>query len=240
MEELQLKLAKNTGDGVFGKAISNLNKVLYSSGGGFYNIIISAKRNSIIKSFENYRNSAQIADENKRNQLTAKYEKAYENYINALEKYVVEIVYNRVQKKVSSLAENRTMSMYYEVNSLKGTEYVDYKNRRQILLLDMDWDTVLSTKSENYTKKYKQFYLYNMEQLYKACMRHYAVLLTNTTSNNMDERYEKIYGLVENYIKVVLPYRDDLECKDRVIETYKNYVTTIDTYSKKKSDEIGM
>lgn len=238
MEELQLKLAKNTGDGVFGKAISNLNRVLYSSSGGFYNLIINAKRNSIVKAFEAYKNSAQIADENKRNQIVSKYEKAYDNYINALEKYVVEIVYNRVQKKVSSLTENRTMSMFYEVNSLKGTEYTDYKNRRQILLLDMDWDTVLSTKGENYTKKYKEFYLQNMDQLYKASMRHYAVLLTNTTSGNIEERYEKVYGLVENYIKIVLPYRSDIPSKDKIIEIYKNFVMSIDSYSKKKSDEI--
>ena len=111
MEELQLKLAKNTGDGVFGKAISNLNKVLYSSSGGFYSFIIGAKRNGVIKAFDNFANSAQVADEVKRNQLIAKYEKSYDNYINALEKYVTEIVYNRVQKKVSSLAENKIMSM---------------------------------------------------------------------------------------------------------------------------------
>ncbi|MBQ9267554.1 MAG: hypothetical protein IJ217_04675 [Clostridia bacterium] len=238
MEELQLKLAKNTNDGVFGKAISNLNKVLYSSGGGFYSLIIRAKRNSLVKLFESYKNASLIADEAKRTQVVSKYEKAYDNYINLLEKYIVEVVYNRVQKRIASLEENRVMSLYYEVNGLKGTDHDDYKNRKQILLLDMDWENVLSTKNENFTKKYKAFYLYNMEQLYKTSMRHYAVLLTDITSSNIDERYNKIYQLVENYIKLVLPYRDDLECKDRVLEIYKNFVLSIDNYSKKKSDEI--
>ncbi len=238
MAELQLKVAKNTDDGIFGKALSNLNRVLYSSGGGFYNIIINAKRSSVIKSFSSYKNISSIADENKRNQVTNKYEKTYENYINALEKYLLEIVYNRVQKKVASLSENKLLSVYYEINALKGNEYVEYKNRRQILLLDMDWATVLSGKNEAFTKKYKEFYIYNMEQLYKANMRHYAVLLTGAKVGESDDKYNKIYALIEDYIKNVLPYVDDIVDKDKIIEAYKNLVASIDVYSKKKSDEI--
>lgn len=238
MAELQLKVAKNTDDGIFGKALSNLNRVLYSSGGGFYNIIINAKRSSVIKSFSSYKNISSIADENKRNQVTNKYEKTYENYINALEKYLLEIVYNRVQKKVASLSENKLLSVYYKINALKGNEYVEYKNRRQILLLDMDWATVLSGKNEAFTKKYKEFYIYNMEQLYKANMRHYAVLLTGAKVGESDDKYNKIYALIEDYIKNVLPYVDDIVDKDKIIEAYKNLVASIDVYSKKKSDEI--
>lgn len=238
MAELQLKVARNTDDGIFGKALSNLNRVLYSSGGGFYNIIINAKRSSAVKAFSTYQNISSIADENKRNQVTNKYEKVYENYINALEKYLLEIVYNRVQKKVASLSENKLLSVYYEINALKGNEYVEYKNRRQILLLDMDWATVLSSKNEAFTKKYKEFYIYNMEQLYKANMRHYAVLLTGAKVGENDDKYNKIYALIENYIKNVLPYVDDITDKDKIIEAYKNLVASIDVYSKKKSDEI--
>ena len=54
MAELQLKLVKNTDNGVFGKAINNFNKVLYSSGGGFFNIIINGKRNGVLKAYANF------------------------------------------------------------------------------------------------------------------------------------------------------------------------------------------
>ena len=40
MAELQLKVVKNSDNGVFGKAINNFNKGLYSSGGGFFNIFL--------------------------------------------------------------------------------------------------------------------------------------------------------------------------------------------------------
>ena len=69
-------------------------------------------------------------------------------------------------------------------------------------------------------------------------MRHYAVLLTGAKVGESDDKYNKIYALIEDYIKNVLPYVDDIVDKDKIIEAYKNLVASIDVYSKKISDEI--
>ena len=67
MPELQCKVVKNTGDGIWGKALNNFNKVLYSSGGGLFNILINSKRNSLLRASANYEEVTQIANEKKRN-----------------------------------------------------------------------------------------------------------------------------------------------------------------------------
>lgn len=233
MPELQLKVVKNTGDGIWGKALNNLNKVLYSSGGGLFNLVISSKRNALLRASSNYEGLTSIAKESKRNAVTEKYEKAYDNYLNVLERYIKENIYTRAQKRVSTIKENKILSEYYEVNALKGTEYCEYKYRRQMMLLAMDFENILVTKSGYFLEKYEKFYVSVIEQLYKGTMRHYSIKLTNKNEDK-DSVFGKIYNLIEGYINSVLPYVEQTEDVKRYIDTYKNYVATIDLYAKKE------
>lgn len=237
MAEVQLKLVKRTDDGVFGKAINNLNKMLYSPSGSFFNIAINSKRNSVVKSFLLSESYEKLTSEKKRNHLMDKYEKTYDLYLEMLERYVTETIYNKAKKKVTSLKENKLLSSYYEVISLKSTDFVEYKYRRQTLLLEMDWDIILATKQNAFVEKYKKFYLSVVSQLYKSLMRHYAVNLTDATKDKQ-QTYSHIYNLIEDYIKKVLPYEEETETNKRIMEIYKNQIITIDTYNKKSYSEI--
>ena len=203
MPELQLKVVKNTGDGIWGKALNNFNKVLYSSGGGLFNILINSKRNSLLRASNNYEEVTQIANEKKRNAVTEKYEKAYDNYLNVLEKYITDTVYNRVQKRIGTIKENKLISEYYETNALKGTEYCEYKYKRQLMLLQMDWESICASKTGSFVEKYKKFYVNVTDQLYRGLMKHYAVKLTNQ-SEDKTPTFDKIYDLIEGHIKFVL------------------------------------
>lgn len=237
MADVQLKLVKRTDDGVFGKAINNLNKILYSPSGSFFNIAINSKRNAVVKNFLLSENFEKASSEKKRNQMMSKYEKVYDSYLNMLESYITETIYNKSKKKVSSLKENKVLSSYYEVINLKSTDFVEYKYRRQTLLLEMDWDIILATKSNSFVEKYKQFYLSVVEQLYKSMMRHYAINLTDATKDKQ-QTYASIYNLIEDYIKVILPYQEETETNKRILEIYKNQILTIDTYNKKAYSEL--
>lgn len=237
MAELQLKVVKNIDGSFMSRAISNFGKAVYSSGSGLYGLIIGAKRNSLLKAYANYQAITTVADESKRNSISAKYDKAYENYLDSLEKYIKENIYNKVQKKVSNIKEERIMSRFYEVNSLRGNEYVEYKYKRQMLLLDMEWENISTTKTGKTFNKFKEFYVNTMEEIYKASMRHYAIILTDTKYEN-SEKYEKIYELIESYIKQVLPYTDETEINKRIMAEYKKYVQSIDSFSQKESNEL--
>ena len=237
MADVQLKLVKKTNDGVFGKAINNFNKILYSPSSSFFNIAINSKRNTVVKNFLLSESYEKNVNEKKKNHFMSKYEKNYETYLGMLENYITDTVYNKVKKEVSSLKENQLLSSYYELIALKSTDFVEYKYRRQTLLLAMDWDNVISNKSNAFVEKYKKFYLSVCEQLYKALMRHYAINLTDATKDKA-QTYAHIYNLIEDYIKVILPFQEETETNKRIIEVYKNQIMTIDTYNKKSYSEI--
>lgn len=236
-EQVQLKLAKKTEEGFFGKAISNIGKVVYSSGSSLYTLLISTKRSSLLKHFTSYKNAMEIADETKRNTVIAKYEKIYENYLNTLEKYITETIYTKMQKRISNLEEEKIMSSYYEINALKGIDHVEYKNRLQMLILNMEWANISSTKTGKFLEKYKEFYLYNMEELYKASMRHSAILLANAKEGDKD-KYDNIYKLIEDYIQKIVPLLPESKENTQIIEDYKKHILSLDTFAKKEYNDL--
>ena len=237
MAELQLKVVKNSDNGVFGKAINNFNKVLYSSGGGFFNIYMNSKRNSLLKAYANFEDIKKAENENRQKNINEKYEKAYEGYLNTLEKYITETIYSKVKKKVSNIKENNLLSEYYEVNALKGIEYTEYRYRIQLMLLYMDWETIIATKSDSFISKYKKFYVTNVSSLYKSIMRHYAVQITNA-GDDKEKIFSKIYNLAEEYIQNFLPYTEQNESNKLIKDAYKLYVEKIDNFARKDFNDI--
>ena len=232
-EQVQLKLAKKTDEGFFGKALSNIGKAVYSSGTGLYTLLISTKRSSVLKHFASYRGLPEVSDEKKRKNITEKYEKVYENYLNVLEKYITENIYTKMQKKASNLEEEKIMSSYYECVALKGIDHVEYKNRLHMLLLNMEWQTISSTKSGKFLEKYKEFYLQQMEELYRASMRHAAVLLANAKEGDKD-KFDRVYQIIEDYIKFILPLLEETPERKQILEDYKKHILGVDTFSKKE------
>ena len=56
-----------------------------------------------------------------------KYDSAYESYLEALDKYVMDSIYKKVKNNTASDFEKEALSKYYEVTSLKENEFVEYK-----------------------------------------------------------------------------------------------------------------
>ena len=126
MEERSLRIT-GTDKTFFNKITSTLTKMLIPTKIGINGMLISIKRNSLIKAYENYQN--ENGNYNK-DELSKKYDSAYETYLEALDKYVINSIYNKVKNNTASEFEKNALSRYYEVTSLKENEYVEYKNNR--------------------------------------------------------------------------------------------------------------
>ena len=230
---VSLKLSKRADETIWGKAISGVGRVFYSSTFNVYSFLISRRRNAVLRAYKNYSNINSFKDEIKRNQVSQKYKESYDSYIAIIEKYIVESIYTKMQKGASTLEENNIMSKYYEVKKYKGEDEVEFNTRLQILTLNMDWDAVQAHKSDSYLEKYKDFYLYKIVELYKAHMRHSAIILANAKEGSRDE-YEAIYAIIEKYIKEVIPILPEKDETNRIIKEYKKYVAPIDQYETKQ------
>ena len=169
MEEKSLRIT-GTDKTFFNKITKTLTKMLIPTKIGINGMLISIKRNSLLKAFEAYENS----DENyNQKEAEEKYDVAYESYLEALDKYVMDSIYKKVKNNTASDFEKEALSKYYEVTSLKENEFVEYKNRKQKYLLELDNDGVQISGKEKLIDRYNQFYVSKMDILYKGILKNY-------------------------------------------------------------------
>ena len=216
MEERSLRIT-GADKTFFNKITSTLTKMLIPTKIGINGMLISIKRNSLIKAYENYQNeNGNYNDE----ELSKKYDSAYEAYLEALDKYVMNSIYNKVKNNTASEFEKNALSRYYEVTSLKENEYVEYKYRKQKYLLELDYEGIKVSGKVKLLEKYNQFYINKMDNLYKSILKNYSIKLADTINvydSTKDWIYTKILSLkIENNID------DNLK---NVVSDYEKYET---------------
>ena len=137
-------------------------------------------------------------------------------------------VYKKVKNDTATAFEKEALSKYYMVIHLKDTEYLEYKYRKQIFLMQLDYDTVKELNKEKLINKYEQFYSARMEDLYKKILKNYSIKLSENISQiDKEIIYGKIFSSVEEYITDVLPIKMRLEPENKIysdiLGDYKNF-----------------
>ena len=89
MEERSLKIT-GTNTTFFNKITKTITKMLIPTKIGINGMIISIKRNNLIKAFENYKKNTDNNEE-----IEKKYENAYTIYLETLDKYVMDSIYKK-------------------------------------------------------------------------------------------------------------------------------------------------
>ena len=227
MEEKSLRIT-GTDKTFFNKITKTLTKMLIPTKIGINGMLISIKRNNLLRAYEAYENS----DANyNREETEKKYDAAYESYLEALDKYVMDSIYKKVKNNTASEFEKEALSKYYEVTSLKENEFVEYKNRKQKYLLELDNDGVQLSGKEKLITRYNEFYISKMDVLYKAILKNYSIKLADTTNayeSSKEWVYTKIFYTLEEYIQNILSLKIRLgedESVNGVIKDYENYET---------------
>lgn len=169
MEERSLKIT-GADKTFFNKITTTLTRILIPTKIGINGMLISMKRNSMLKAFETYQ-----SDNNNYNneEIEKKYDTAYEAYLSALDKHVMDSIYKKVKNNTASEFEKNALAKYYEVTSLKESEYIEYKYRKQKYLLELDYQGIRADSKEKLKEKYNQFYINKMDALYKAILKNY-------------------------------------------------------------------
>ena len=234
MEERSLKI---TGaDKTFLNRLSKtINKFLIPTKVGINGMLISVKRNSLIKAFENYENMLDDKDIYEK-----RYEEAYTVYLEALDKYVMDSIYKKVKTNSATAFEKDALSRYYGVISLKENEYVEYKFRKQKYLIELDNDTVQNSKKEKLIEKYNKFYISKMDWIYKGILKNYSIKLADTTKiydSSKDWIYIKVFNTLEEYIKNILNLKLKIEKGNDTLEEIRKEYEKYESFAIGKLDQ---
>ena len=96
-------------------------------------MIISMKRNNVLKNYENYIQNEKSSD--RKGMLLKKYEESYSLYLEAIDKNVIENIYKKVKNNTATEFEKNALSKYYMVIHIKDNDYTEYKYKKQKFLL---------------------------------------------------------------------------------------------------------
>lgn len=229
MEEVSLKIT-GANKGFINKLTNTINKILIPTKVGINGMFINIKRNAVIKAFENYSN-----DEAEKEEYEKKYEEAYEAYLEALDKYVMDSIYKKVKNNTATAFEKNALSKYYGVISLKESEYVEYKFRKQKYLLELDNETVKINGKQKVLEKYNKFYIQKMDWLYKGILKNYSIKLADAMQiydSTKEWVYLKIFDTLKEYLENILTLKIKIEGKE-------NYNDIIADYEKYETFEVG-
>ena len=229
MEEVSLKIT-GANKGFINKITNTINKILIPTKVGINGMFINIKRNAVIKAFENYSN-----DEAEKEEYEKKYEEAYEAYLEALDKYVMDSIYKKVKNNTATTFEKNALSKYYGVISLKESEYVEYKFRKQKYLLELDNETVKINGKQKVLEKYNKFYIQKMDWLYKGILKNYSIKLADAIQiydSTKEWVYLKIFDTLKEYLENILALKIKIEGKE-------NYNDIIADYEKYETFEVG-
>ena len=226
MEEKSLRIYEQKT--FFSKIGTTLSKLLVPTRVGFNSMMISVKRNNLLKAYENFINFKE-QDKEKKEALSQKYEDTFALYLESIDKYVMDSVYKKVKNGTATPFEEEALSKYYMVTHLKETQYLEYKYRKQKYLLELDFETIKETNKEKLKQRYIKFYIDKMDVLYKGILKNYSIQLADnlkTSANDKNEIYDKVFDTVEEYVTNIfhlkLKQENDNISKE-IIEQYDRY-----------------
>ncbi len=229
MEEKSVRIY-NANTTFFGKLTSTLNKLFIPTKIGINSVLISLKRNNLLKAYQNVHASKISAD--KKETFEKKYEDYYAIYLEAIDKYIMEAVYTNVKNGNASEFEKNALTKYYEITHLKDNEYLEYKYRKQKYLLELDYESIQSNGKTKLHQKYVPFYVEKMDALYKSILKNYSVQLSDNIHTNLQYRNQiflKIFDTLDEYVSQIIPIKreicqsDELKVLNREYGKYEKF-----------------
>ena len=235
MEERSLKVIQSNTT-FFSKISNTLSKLFIPGKVGINGMLISMKRNNVIKYYELYKKYETSNDVSKKEQAANRYEESYTLYLESIDKFIMDSVYKKVRNGSATVFERDALSNYYNIVHLKENEYLEYKYRKQKFLLELDFENFKTSGKEKLLEKYKLLYVEKMDTLYKGILKNYSIKLADgikAGQNGLVSIYKNIFETLEEYIKKVLPLKLEID-KDNA-----NYSSILAGYEEYEKFSVG-
>ncbi len=226
MEERSLRVYQQKT--FFSKIGTTISKILIPTKIGFNGVMISVKRNNLLKAYEEVK-SFKGENTAKKDNINQKYEDTFALYLESIVKYIMDSIYKKVKNGSASAFEQEALSKYYLITNLKDSQYLEYKYRKQKYLMELDYENIKDSGKEKAVQRYNNFYIEKMDVLYKGILKNYSVQLSDnlkTSTSDKTEIYDKIFDTVEEYILNILTLKmkfDNYKVQKEVIQEYDKY-----------------
>lgn len=226
MEERSLRVYQQKT--FFSKIGTTISKILIPTRIGFNGVMISVKRNNLLKAYDAFKEYKE-EDISKKESLNKKYEDTFALYLESIDKFVMDSIYKKVKNGSASPFEEDALSRYYMITHLKETQYLEYKYRKQKYLLELDYESMKESNKEKAIQKYNKFYIEKMDTLYKGILKNYSVQLADnlkTSANDKNEIYDKVFDTVEEYVTNILNLKmksEEYTVDSETLEQYDKY-----------------
>ena len=141
MEQAKSKTLKiiTTNTNFIGRVASTIRNILVPTKIGMNSFLISMKRRAYIKSEKILEKVKEAPSKSQREEAERKYNIAYEEYLEAVDKYIMDSIYAKVRTDKASKVEKKALADYYKINTNKSEQYEEYKNMKQLFLLSLDY-----------------------------------------------------------------------------------------------------
>ncbi|MCI8965353.1 MAG: hypothetical protein HFJ43_03245 [Clostridia bacterium] len=242
LTERSLKVL-DTNKTFFGKLSNTLSKLLVPTRIGINGLVITLKRNNLLKTYEAYINLPDNIEKQKKDTVSEKYEEAYSLYLEAIDRHIMDTIYKKVKSGIASEFEGNAMAQYYEIINLKNSDYNEYKYRKQKYLIDIDYESLKVSDKSKLLNRYEGFYISKMDTFYKAILKNYSVSLAGTTNKqnvDKDRLFNNIFTTIDEYIKNIISLKiknDSQNSFDKIQKDYEEY-EKFDTGKLKQKEEI--
>ena len=220
MEERSLRVLQ--ADTTFFNKVSNtLSKLLTPTKIGINSMLISIKRNNVIKFYEQVEKIKENNDITKKEQIQKRFEESYTLYLESIDKYIMDSVYKKVKNGTATTFEKEALSNYYTVVHLKDKEYLEYKYRKQKFLIELDYESMTINAKPKIIERFKPIYVDKVDNLYKGILKNYSIKLADgikLKSTARVELYRSIFNTLEEYIKNTLPVKLEIDTENENYE----------------------
>ena len=213
----------------FSKIGTTFGKIFGSYKTGVNSLVVNTKRNTAIKNYKKYLK----ATSGKEDLLEKTFENSFTIYLESVDELIINAIYKKVTLGTATPFEREALSKYYTVIHTKENDLDEYKLRKQIYLLDLDYNILREMEKNKLIKEFMPLYLYKMERFYKGLLKRYSMLLTEKSSRvKEDTIYDSIFKAIEEYVEEIIPLEDNND--QEVIKGYSEY----ENYAVGKLDQI--
>ena len=229
-----LKVVSTNGN-FFGKVAGAIRNILVPTRIGINSFYISRKRHQYIK-MTNELNKAKQNLSSKREEIEKRYNTSYNEYLESVDRYIMDSIYAKVNTQKATNTEKKALSEYYKISVNKNEQYDEYRYRKQIFLLELDY-LLQKESNKKIDTRYEEIYCEKMSQVYRKLLKDYSIRLIDTTTVNESAKqtvYLQIFKTLKKYVNTVLPLELEYSKTNKyasitnTLEKYKGYTGKLD------------